>query len=177
MRAAIVSTKGGTGKTTSAAYLALALHRLGRTMLVDADPQLSAITWKEQAEPGWPLSLPVVSIPTRNVHRTLLDLSADYDHVVVDSPPGDLGIIRSVIMSVQLVIVVPEHVEPQRMGAAREQVLQDTVDVIAAHVEHAEVRRVRHRERALAGEGCEVVEPERVEIGGRRHPTNDLKSQ
>jgi chromosome partitioning protein len=105
MRAAIVSTKGGTGKTTSATYLALALHRLGRTMLVDADPQISAITWKEQAEPAWPLGLPVFSLPTRTVHRTLLDLSADYEHVVIDTPPGDLGIIRSAIMSVQLVIV------------------------------------------------------------------------
>ena len=64
MRLASVSTKGGTAKTTTAVHLALALHRTGRTMLVDADPQLSAITWKEQAEPAWPLSLPVFSLPT-----------------------------------------------------------------------------------------------------------------
>ena len=49
MRLALISTKGGTGKTTSAVYLATALHRIGRTLLVDADPQLSALTWSQQA--------------------------------------------------------------------------------------------------------------------------------
>src|SRR5262249_20020827 len=35
MRLALVSSKGGTGKTTSAVSLAMVLHRAGRTLAVD----------------------------------------------------------------------------------------------------------------------------------------------
>ena len=44
MRLAVINLKGGTGKTTSAVYLAAALARRGRTLLVDADPQGSALS-------------------------------------------------------------------------------------------------------------------------------------
>ena len=50
MRAAVVNLKGGTAKSTSAMYLAAALARRGRTLLVDCDPQGSALTWAEDAE-------------------------------------------------------------------------------------------------------------------------------
>lgn len=49
MRLVTVNLKGGTGKTTSAVYLALALARCGRTLLIDADPQQSALRWSELA--------------------------------------------------------------------------------------------------------------------------------
>lgn len=99
MKLAAVSTKGGTGKTTSCVYLATALHRRGRTLALDTDKQGSLLSWSA----GLPFN--VVSVPTRDVHRRAGDLSADYEHLVMDSPPGDEGIIRSVILAVDIVIV------------------------------------------------------------------------
>jgi chromosome partitioning protein len=106
MRLGLVSSKGGTGKTTSAVSLAMVLHRLGRTLAVDCDPQGSLMSWSEEAaDQGQPLPFTVVSMPTRDVHVRLADLGAGYEHVVVDTPPGDLGIIRSAILASSVVLV------------------------------------------------------------------------
>src|SRR3569832_572500 len=43
---ALASSKGGVGKTTLTMNLAAGLSRRGRTVLVDADPQLSAGQWR-----------------------------------------------------------------------------------------------------------------------------------
>jgi chromosome partitioning protein len=106
MRLSLVSSKGGTGKTTSAVSLAMVLHRLGRTLAVDTDPQGSLMSWSEAAaQEGNPLPFTVVGIATRDVHVRLADLGAGYDHIIVDTPPGDLGIIRSAILASATVLV------------------------------------------------------------------------
>lgn len=104
MKLAVVNTKGGTGKTTTAMHLAAGLFEqkpYGRTLLIDADPQQSATRWS-QAEP---LMFPVVGRASNDIHRTLPQLGHGFDHVIVDTPPGDLGIIRSAVMAVDTVIV------------------------------------------------------------------------
>ena len=51
MIVAIAGHKGGTGKTTIAATIAAELQARGHSvLLVDADPQGTAITWAEMAE-------------------------------------------------------------------------------------------------------------------------------
>lgn len=106
MRLALVSSKGGTGKTTSAVGLAMVLHRQGRTLAVDCDPQGSLMSWSEAAaDQGNSLPFTVVSMATRDVHVRLADLGAGYEHVIVDTPPGDLGIIRSAILASAIVLV------------------------------------------------------------------------
>ncbi len=106
MRLGLVSSKGGTGKTTSAVSIAMGLHRLGRTLAVDCDPQGSLMSWSEAAaEQGSSLPFTVVSMATRDVHVRLADLGADYKHVIIDTPPGDLGIIRSAILASAIVLV------------------------------------------------------------------------
>jgi chromosome partitioning protein len=42
---AVVNTKGGVGKTTTAVHLATMLARTQRTLLIDGDPQASAASW------------------------------------------------------------------------------------------------------------------------------------
>jgi chromosome partitioning protein len=106
MKLGLVSSKGGTGKTTSAVSLAMSLHRLGRTLAVDCDPQGSLMSWSEAAaDQGSSLPFTVVSMATRDVHVRLTDLGAGYDHVIIDTPPGDLGIIRSAILASDTVLV------------------------------------------------------------------------
>ncbi len=45
MRVTVLNLKGGTGTTTTAVYLAGGPARNGRTLLIDADPQRSALSW------------------------------------------------------------------------------------------------------------------------------------
>ena len=74
----VAGLKGGVGKTTSAVHLAHALARRGsRVLLVDTDPQGSALTWSEQA--AFPLA--TIGLPVRDVHRRLPALAGDFPTV------------------------------------------------------------------------------------------------
>ncbi|WP_091074584.1 ParA family protein [Micromonospora nigra] len=81
-----VNLKGGSGKTTTAAYLAHAFADRGRRpIIVDADPQGSAVRWQELG--GWPL--PAVALPSTTLHRQLAGVvdRNRFDLVVIDTPP------------------------------------------------------------------------------------------
>jgi chromosome partitioning protein len=122
MRVAIVNLKGGTGKTVTAVYLAGALAMHGRTLLVDADPQGSALSWSEEAE-GLPFA--VVGLPVRDLHKRLNGLLPGLMHAVVDTPPGDRAIVRSAIAATGVVVVPipPSIIDLDRLGP--------TLDLIA----------------------------------------------
>jgi chromosome partitioning protein len=102
MRLAVVNLKGGTGKTTTAMLLAAALGERGRTLLVDADPQGSALSWSESAG-GLPFS--VVALPVRDLQTRLPQLGEGFDFVIVDTPPGDSSIVRSALLAVDRVLL------------------------------------------------------------------------
>lgn len=56
---AIISQKGGVGKTTLALHLAVAAERDGNTtVIVDLDPQASAATWKDLRQDETPIVQP-----------------------------------------------------------------------------------------------------------------------
>jgi len=94
----LVHTKGGVAKTTSALYLAAAAHRRGMdVVVVDADPQGSALEWAADAEE--PLPYPVVAagrpLEVRNGHGL----------TIVDTPPGTARVIEEAIAAADLVVV------------------------------------------------------------------------
>ena len=122
MRLAVVNLKGGTGKTLTAVHLATALAAQGRTLLIDADPQGSALSWSEEAGE---LPCGVVSLPVRDLHRRLQGLLPGIVHTVIDTPPGDRAIVRSAIAASD-VVVVP--IPPSIMDLDR---LAPTLDLIA----------------------------------------------
>lgn len=106
MRVAIVNMKGGAGKTTSAVHLSLALAARGRTLLIDADPQGSLLSWRTAAGDDWPaaqLSTSGLAVP--DLHKQLAPLAADYEHVVIDTPPEVEVIVKAAVLAAELVLL------------------------------------------------------------------------
>jgi chromosome partitioning protein len=130
----IVNLKGGTAKTTSAVFLATALARKGRTLLVDCDPQGSALAWAEDAErDGAEMGFNVVSLPTRDVHKRVSKLAEDYEHVVLDTPPGELSITRAALLAADVAVVAmnPSVMDMNRFRPTLELIaeVEDLVDL------------------------------------------------
>lgn len=132
---AVANLKGGTGKTTSAAYLAQAFRELDRSVLiVDSDPQESITEWAEISE--W--TVPTVAVPSKLLHRNIAGVHRNrYDVVIIDTPPfypvskdeakaPPPGIVHSAL-KVADVVVVP--VAPTLMELRR---INPTLNAIAA---------------------------------------------
>lgn len=115
MRIAVANLKGGTGKTTTAVHLALGLARGGRTLLVDADPQGSALGWSEDAG-DFPLT--VVPWPCRDLSRRVGQVAGDYEHLVLDTPPQHEHLVRQAMLVCDHVVVplAPSALEVARLG-------------------------------------------------------------
>jgi chromosome partitioning protein len=102
MHIAVVNLKGGVGKTTTAVHIASGLAADGRCLLVDADPQGSALSWSEEAEG---LRAPVIALPVKDLHRRLPTIAEPYRHVVIDTPPGQPPIVESALRAADLALV------------------------------------------------------------------------
>ncbi|WP_341868683.1 ParA family protein [Streptomyces carpinensis] len=115
---AFVNLKPGVGKTTSAVWLAHALHASGLTpLLVDCDPASSALRWSELAG-GFPF--PVFALPVGDVHRRVNDFLDNRRAVVFDAPQLEdhAHIARSIMRyaSDWIVPVTPAPIELDRMA-------------------------------------------------------------
>ncbi len=97
----VANLKGGTGKTMCSVQLAGVLAECKPTLLVDADPQGSALKWAELVD----LPFPVAGLPSRTIHRQLASLATGRDRVVIDTPPGQIAIVASALQVADLVLV------------------------------------------------------------------------
>jgi chromosome partitioning protein len=116
----ILSQKGGVGKSTIATNLAGVFATMGRrVLLVDSDPQASAMAWSAVRERD-PL-FPVIGMAKPSLHKDLPELARDYDMVVIDGAPrvNELG--RTVIMASDL-IVIPVQPSPYDVWATADTV-------------------------------------------------------
>lgn len=125
----LANRKGGTGKSTSAVYLASLLAQDGRTLIVDADAQGSLLSWSEAAGDEFPAA--VVQWPVRDLARRVGEVGADYRHIVIDTgraPGDDDPILRQALLASDTVLV---PVAPSLMEARELSKVLDMIDELA----------------------------------------------
>jgi chromosome partitioning protein len=104
----IAQQTGGSGKTTLAANLAVALATSGRVALLDCDPQGSLGEWYEAREATLGEDATGLDFRTASgwgARREARSLSRDYDFVVIDTPPKSDVESRPAIETASLVAV------------------------------------------------------------------------
>ena len=112
-----LNQKGGVGKTTLSIHVATALARAGTVLLVDADPQGSALDWQEQrAADG---AFPVIGLATTRLHREIPVIGRHYDWVVIDGPPRANDLAKSAIAASDIVLI-PVQPSPFDVWAAQD---------------------------------------------------------
>lgn len=157
---ALLNLKPGTGKTTSAVWLAHALAERGRrVLLVDADPAASALGWSELAE--WHPSVEVIALPTKDLHRRLPPVAKGLgaDWVVIDAPQleDQPGIATSAarVATYVLIPVAPTPIELDRMAPIRD--ILDDVATLQAEPARVSVLLNRVVSSAASGEAARTA--------------------
>lgn len=107
MIVALLNQKGGVGKTTLALHLAGEwAHQGKRVIVIDADPQSSALDWSEQRpREGLPRAFGVNGLARDTLHREVPDLARNLDHVVIDGPPRVAALMRSALLAADIVLI------------------------------------------------------------------------
>lgn len=117
----IAQQKGGAGKTTLAAQLAVVLMSMGRTVAtVDTDPQGSLTRWAEvrREQLGEEDALTHYQASGWRTERQVRELADDFQYVIIDSPPHAETGARLVIRAADM-ILVPTQPSPLDVWATQ----------------------------------------------------------
>lgn len=159
--------KGGTGKTTTAAHMLVALHQAGHYVVgIDADAQGSLLTRAESAASGdagsWPQ---VIAAPSTRVGEQAHRHADAGAHVIIDTPndPSRGQAIVTAAMRAADVVLVPVAPTPEefvRLGA--------TLDLVEASGRPAALLLVRVRaSTTAAAAGPDVLADIAAQRGAR----------
>jgi chromosome partitioning protein len=133
---AVVNQKGGAGKTTLAMLLAGNLAEQGaRVLVADADPQNTACRWAS-AGAGFPAQVEDLSGEAGKLHKHLRKRLADYDYIVVDSPPAASAPVTQSALRLADLALVPVIPSPLDLWAS----LRIRAAIEAARAKNPELR-------------------------------------
>src|SRR5499426_236268 len=105
---AIASSKGGSGKSTTAALLAMTLAEHGATVtVIDADPNRPIAKWAQHA--GKPDSLTVLSEVTES---TIIDTSGRRAQFVIIDLEGSASLMVCLAISRADLVIIPTQGSP-----------------------------------------------------------------
>src|SRR5207247_667706 len=133
---ALANLKPGTGKTTSAVWLAHVFAQAGNSvLLVDADPSGSALEWSDLAAMDPHLAAPeaafpfrIVALPSRELHRRLPEIARADDVVIIDAPQLEdhEGIARSAMRYADEILIpcAPSPIEINRTTPVRDEITE-----------------------------------------------------
>ena len=148
-----LNQKGGVGKTTLAIHIADSLSRKDKkVLLIDADPQASALDWAENSENGNRFS--VVGLPKKTLRSELRTIETDYDFIVVDGPPRVHEIAMAAIAASDL-IVIPVQPSPFDVWSLKD--IVDLVNEVKTINEHLKTVLVINRKIVNTAIGRDVV--------------------
>ena len=101
---ALLSQKGGTGKTTLSLHLAVAAERAGHVAaVIDLDPQASAAGWKDSRPGETPV---VVPIPASRLSQALdLARGAEAEIVFLDTAPHSSDVALAAAEAADIVLI------------------------------------------------------------------------
>ena len=130
---ALANLKPGTGKTTSAVWLAHVFAQAGNSvLLVDADPSGSALEWSDLAA-MYPRQTPpeafpfrIVALPSRELHRRVPEIAQADDVVIIDTPQLEdhASIARSALRYADEILIpcAPSPIEINRTSPGRDEI-------------------------------------------------------
>ena len=122
---AIVNQKGGTGKTTLSINLASAFAEVHPTLLMDADPQGSALDWADsRATPQ--MNLDACGVEPSRLLQDVRNLASRYRWIIIDGPPG-IGRVSADAVRAADIVLIPTKPSPFDVWAA-----SDIVEAVKA---------------------------------------------
>jgi chromosome partitioning protein len=112
----LANQKGGVGKTTLAAHIAVAAERAGDgpCVLIDTDPQASLAAWWNGREAATPAFAPMTLKELASKLEALGQ--AGYAYAIIDTPPAITDSIRAVVAQADFVLI-PTRPSPHDLRA------------------------------------------------------------
>lgn len=153
---AVVNTKGGVGKTTTAVHLATMLARTERTLLIDGDPQASAASWAAwRREANREPSPTTTCLSGKAILAEGKTLAAGFEHTVVDAGGRDSTGLRSALLLASQAIV---PVGASNLDAAAMTDLLEVIEIAKDYNPELRVRILLTRIDTRTRDGAEMLE-------------------